>query len=207
MPSTATIWDINNGNQTIGIPLGDNSSMIRAINNKGQVAMASHKYPQVHGYFYDPTAGKRRIDYLPGLEACYVWGINDLGQVVGDCRTYDHVTRCAFIWDSTGGTRSLDFGGEALDINNEGQVVGYESGKGAVVWNQAKGLQYLPSLPLSHYAIATAINDNGLITGRASMPDGYWHAVIWTPVPEPSSVLALLSGLGGVCLCMLRRKR
>ena len=45
---------------------------------------------------------------------------------------------------------------------------------------------------------ANGTNDNGWIVGYSTDALGFEHAVLWMPVPEPSSILALLCGIGGM---------
>ncbi|MDH7602808.1 MAG: PEP-CTERM sorting domain-containing protein, partial [Armatimonadota bacterium] len=46
------------------------------------------------------------------------------------------------------------------------------------------------------------INNNGWIVGTSG-----GQAVLWTPVPEPPSILALVGGITGLGGLALRRKR
>ena len=102
-------------------------------------------------------------------------------------------------------------GGEwsfAQGINDLGQVVGFSqvaNGKShAFVWNSNDGMVDLDSL--GGDSQAWAINKNGSIVGYSLVAPGVTHAVLWQPVPEPSSILALLCGIGGLG-GMLRLKR
>jgi hypothetical protein len=65
------------------------------------------------------------------------------------------------------------------------------------------GMSILPTLGILS-AEGQRINDNGWITG--SMSDGSRErGVIWQPVPEPASVVALGMGLAGV-FCSRKRR-
>jgi len=50
------------------------------------------------------------------------------------------------------------------------------------------------------------INDYGVVVGRAYFPEGI-KAVLWEPVPEPSSLAALALAPAGVGIGVVRRRR
>ena len=52
---------------------------------------------------------------------------------------------------------------------------------------------------------ATAINNSGQIVGSGTI-DGQTNAYLLTPVPEPTSVFALLGGIAGMGGMVLKRK-
>jgi probable HAF family extracellular repeat protein len=62
----------------------------------------------------------------------------------------------------------------------------------------------LGTLPGYPYGEALGINISGQIVGSSTTGAGNGHACLWEPVPEPSAILALLCGLGG--LAWRRRK-
>ena len=100
---------------------------------------------------------------------------------------------------------------EARDVNDLGQAVGWCGDRNfAFLWTEAEGALDLNSLLDGPYAgwqlrRANAINNLGWIVGTALNPSGEDEAFLLTPVPEPSSIVALLCGLGGPIL--RRRKR
>ena len=95
---------------------------------------------------------------------------------------------------------------EALGINDSGQVVGWARSSTdaftACLWQNGTiinlGSGYAGSAALG-------INDGGEVVGWAGN-SGPASAVSWTPVPEPSSVLALLCGIGGLASLGWRRR-
>lgn len=95
---------------------------------------------------------------------------------------------------------------EALDINNIGVVVGQSNGQ-PFIWNARYRIMALPMFPDLTDGVASAINDNGVIAGTALDAQGNTHILLWTPVPEPSSLAALLAGLAGLGAVIRRRRR
>ena len=97
---------------------------------------------------------------------------------------------------------------EAHGINDSGQIVGWSTtasgGSDACLWQNGQ-MQDLGPLPGDSGSCALGINDSGQVVGFSISANGTHQAVIWQPVPEPSSILALLCGIGG--LGTLLRKR
>jgi hypothetical protein len=50
---------------------------------------------------------------------------------------------------------------------------------------------------------ADAIDANGMIVGTAGAEDGSLHAILWVPVPEPSSIASFVL----VALAAMRRRK
>ena len=139
---------------------------------------------------------------LPGTG----FAINDPNQVVGELQSKPH----AFVWSQSTGTTDIGAllpdatSSTAIGINNRGDVVGgwedaFQRSHG-FFWNPTTGIVNLDSLLEGGECCAYAINDQGQIVG---VSDG--HAVLWQPVPEPSSLAALGGGVMG--LLALRRRR
>jgi probable HAF family extracellular repeat protein len=122
---------------------------------------------------------------LGGADAQAI-SVNDVGDVVGIARDTSGFLR-AFLWTPATGMRDLKiYPGPvhsfALDINSQGQVVGYvdsvnvarsfiRSANGVVTW--------LPTLGgTSTYA--QGINENGDVVGSSETSSGFYHAFIWT---------------------------
>ena len=137
-------------------------------------------------------------------------GINNSGTVVGSSfDPYSGGSR-AFMWDGT--LRFLDtipgmvvFG--PTDINDSGVIVGSRIDR-AFMWDgTSHDLNDLidPSTPGWVLKGASAINNKGQIVGYGSLDGGRQRAYLATPVPEPSSMVALLCGLGGLG-AMIRRR-
>ncbi|OFX14902.1 MAG: hypothetical protein A2Z18_02535 [Armatimonadetes bacterium RBG_16_58_9] len=141
--------------------------------------------------------------------------VNDFDEVVG----YSATSRLrgqyhAFIWRNGVMTDIGHLGGGfsiGLGINNFGEVVGYSStsngGDAPFIWQKGviKNLNDLID-PYSGWVLTNAfdINEAGQIVGSGRYNNVY-HAFLLTLVPEPSTILALLCGIGA--LPLLRRRR
>lgn len=151
---------------------------------------------------------------LPGSTGGAAYSINSIGQAVGGSLV-GHCSH-AVLW-SNGQRLDLGFlpGGSdsfAESINDRCEIVGStrsaHKGMRAFLWES--GVMYdlndrLDESGTGWYLIdAYAINNRGQIVGRALNPYGGGEAFLLTPIPEPSSLLALLCGCGGVAWCRAR---
>jgi probable HAF family extracellular repeat protein len=129
------------------------------------------------------------------------FGVNDLGQVVGESETRRIGGQSsevhAFLWtpggwDGVVGNRQMkDLGtlggaiSRASDINNAGQIAGYsENSDGeqhAVLWlSNGKRIIDLGTLG-GFFSEAIAINDFGQVVGVSQTETGTLRAFLWTP--------------------------
>jgi len=175
--------------------LGNSFSTANAINDRGQSAggaLTTIPFPfnpalkQFHAALWDGGVA-RDLGTLPGSRYSEAFGINDLGQVVGESRQHP------FFWSQGVMT---DVGtlegptGFALAINNLGQVVGGAdttipdpSNPGGVLahaflWTggQARDLGTIPSGSNSE---AHGINNQGQIVGLECCAGDLFDALLW----------------------------
>jgi probable HAF family extracellular repeat protein len=131
-------------------------------------------------------------------------GINNAGQVVG-VSDIDSTTHAVFLWDKEHGMRPIitwDIyydGCTPTAINESGAIVGFNNRGQAFVWDPVGGFNILGG------GQAYDINNYGQITGVFGHDS---RPVLWNPVvPEPSSLLALIGGLGALGGLAVRRLR
>lgn len=207
------------------------NQLLYAINNQGQMAGMSIEQSHWKESFFRNSDGA--ISYLGNR---FVQDINNLGEVAGDgiwtiktgwstlpgiaysinesgqvAGKYSSQER-ALLWSQSTGTTDIGalFSGAdrsyATGINDFGQVVGYwndvTTASHAFFWSTSTGVVDLSPLAEDGYSRAFAINNLGQIIGESN-----GHAVLWTPVPEPTSVVSLLGGLVGFLGIAMKRRR
>jgi len=170
------------------------SSLLRGINNAGDVAGGSGTFGKGHRAF---VLSSTQIEAIPS-SADYSAGyaINDAGHVTGSLNTGNSVR--GFVWARGAGVRLLpplpgDSGSEAFAINGKDEVVGVSSGKGgvqAVRWSAAGVPQALGALPGQRASRALGINDRGEVVGYSQSAGGR-QAVRWRPGVAPELLGAL----------------
>lgn len=179
------------------------------INNQGTFVGTTQWDIQAYSY---SNGEQSLLGRLATGQVSNAYAINDLGDVVGESLVSGgSVPSHAFLYAD--GTTMIDLGSLggatassiAWDINNNREVVGTSSpgtgtGTGVTGFYWANGVMYdlndLLADP-SGYTITTAlaINNVGQIAGSAVAPDGYRHAILLTPIPEPSNTALLAFGV------------
>ena len=181
--------------------LGGPYSSAAAINNVGQIVgwsdTAVLPWPSIsrHATLWNDGAHVTDLGTLGGDQS-YATGINDSGQVVGFGYTTDNKSVLPITWHGTTMT-TLDtfaseplFGGNALGINNTGQIVG-GSGFQPALWNGTT-LTFLEGAGGFGYGgIVNAINDAGEMVGGANFSG------VWTPTRWDGTTLTQLDMLLG----------
>lgn len=185
-----------------------------AINDLGQIAgqyRLNSANSSSRPFFWAPGSDMIDLGTLSG-EGGSAWAVNNVGQVAG------WSSGSVFLY--TPGAGMIDIGTSSIrssivGMNSAAQIIG-NTGSG----DAARGVVYSADLgwtildPLAGFTSSAAIylSDAGYIMGTSTDASGVRHVVRWDVVPEPSSLLALLAGLGGILSLskggvMLRRRR
>jgi probable HAF family extracellular repeat protein len=200
-----------NGVMTPLPTLGGNNGDATAINNRGEIAGFAENAtpdpacpaPQV--LQFEPVIWENgvihKLPTIGGDPDGVAFMINDNGQAVGAsgiCTTfnpinlYNLVPVHALLWEkgkatdlgNLGGTTGQAGGNIALDINNQGQVVGNSDLSGdttfhAFLWTRRTGMQDMGTLSGDVASLSISINDAGLIVG-ASLDESFNpRAFLW----------------------------
>jgi probable HAF family extracellular repeat protein len=152
------------------------------VNDSGQV-VGTYTDTATHAFLWTSAGGGTTIDIsaaLPLDAFSIAYSINNNGDAVGEYRLSDGVTLHAFEYDSSTST--------GIDLNN---ATFTGAGLGGFVLQQAR-----------------AINASGQISGFGVTAGGATHAFLLTPVPvpEPSTLLLVATGMLGL-LAYAWRKR
>ncbi|MHC4428034.1 MAG: hypothetical protein ACYS0D_05445 [Planctomycetota bacterium] len=196
----AFIWAGGSYQQTLGVLNAQGTSQGTDINDANPVQVvgrASDQNNQTKAFLWDQNSGMVALQVLTSYVDCDAYGLNDDGDVVGDCR--DGAPREATLWlDSTGHTpQGLGFldnthtRSRATDINNRGQVVGFSEDPPfialAYIWDACNGMRDLNLLVDASGAgwtlrEALAINDAGQIVGHGTNPASEQEGYLLTPI-------------------------
>lgn len=206
----AALWDAE-GIHDLGTLAGDTSSRAIRLNNGGTVVGESTGMIS-RGVIWS-NGNKVETGILPRYTSSIAHGINNREVVIGSCYNPDYfytgAFEKAFIWQNGQLVDLLnrsDVSSFAADINDNGQIVGYTY----TYYGQSTAFLYengaITTLEgLGGETRAFGINSDGWIVGQAGS-DANWHAVVWEPIPEPSSIIVLFGGLCSL-YCSRRRKR
>ena len=185
-----------------------------AINNVGQVCGHTYSgaWPTTHLGFLFSNGHSINLSALTGKPISTANDLNDFGAVVGVFSSptlYEH----AFMLSNGELADIGTLGGlvsKAYGINNNYQVVGWaqtvSNRSCAFIWQDGI-IEALDSIPGALTSGAVSISDTGWIAGYAVDADKNYHAILWEPVPEPSSILAMICGISGLGGLVLQRMK
>ena len=177
-------WTQGSGMVDLGT-LGGTYSSAYAINDAGQTAGASTTFGgQQSASRYTPGVGMEDLGVLPGASSAQGWGINNLGQVVGESNER------SFLW--TEGVGMVEIGplpgatySMGMDINDSGQV-SFHSDSDATggmqqtyIWTEAGGIVDLGTLG-GAWNYGYDINNAGQVVGAGETSTGETHAFRYT---------------------------
>lgn len=170
--------------------LGGRYSDAYAINDSGQVVgRANTSNGETHAFLYSNGA-MTDLDTPLGSQSGVAYGINYIGQVVGDL--YHH-NRYTFLY--SGGAMTLDgILTEAHDINDHGQVVGQASvgGSNHAVISSGGVVTDLGALLGGVSSRAYGVNNNGQVVGLVFTNSSDGYAFLYS-----NGVVTNLGTLGG----------
>jgi len=196
------------------VPEASDYSGATGINNSGQVVVNGVDATNLRAFVWQNGV----ITKLGSLYISIAYGINNAGHVVGESGSATGPR--AVVWqngvmidlgDLPGGP---DFT-RATDINDAGQVVGWSKNETntdrAFLWENGVmiDLNTVSGVAGTGWVLdgAYAINDLGQIVGSGYNPEGYQHAFLLTPVPEPEAYLMMGAGVCLVGVIARRRQK
>jgi probable HAF family extracellular repeat protein len=185
---------------------GRTTSFARGVNEAGSVVGHSSGTTAL-AFVWRPGVGMSALQNITGGATSEAYEINEAGRIVGLAADSSGINH-AVLWNGAGTSpMRLDLavsshaGTAALDVNELGQAVGYGVFSGqeqALYFDPVLGARRLDTMLGSAAAgwtlnRAQGINENGEIVGSGVF-NGQTRAFVASPVPEPGSVLVLLTG-------------
>ncbi len=215
-------WTAAAGMASLGALPGGTQTRAYAIAADGRAVGWGTSPAGDRGFVSD---GSGALQVLPALSAAAgsrsrAFGLsNGNGWVTGDARD-PALGDTAFVWSAASGMRALGklpgaSGSFGADVNSSANAVGWNEGGAAgeqgFVWTAADGMLALTDRLDSgatgwQVQRARAINDAGAIVANAVGADGLVHAVLLSPVPEPSTT-ALWAAAAGLALAWRQARR
>ena len=175
--------------------LGGTRSRGLAVNNAPQVVGTADALDGTYrSLLWTKSGGVWTSEWLDGPNpkgGSYTYGINELGQVIGDYITTAS-QRGAYSWTRAGGYKLLPLpprgiGVWANAINDAGRIGGYSNDKTGfvhpIIWDP-KGdgwtiTVFVGAGSKSADSYVNALNDNHQAAGSSRMPGGAFHATLW----------------------------
>jgi probable extracellular repeat, HAF family len=131
-----------------------------------------------HCVLWQGTTLIRDLGFIGSGNFCEAYGINDLGDIVGNANTVSGGQPRGFLWRNGSFTDLGSLIGPsagastAVDINNSGLIAGTSNGGIAVVWRNGV-IETLPALAGgTTYNFVTDVNNNGDVVGYGQSPSG-----------------------------------
>ena len=200
-------WESGSGMSCLGTRPGGTQTRAYNINASGQSVGWGTTPAGDRGFTASPALSAVPTISGTGGRTRAFGNSNDNGWVAGDAQD-PTLGDVAFVWSPTGGTVAMGLLAGAArsfgaDVNSDGVAVGWADGlpggEQAYVWSTDTGMVALDSLLVgtNGWSVqrARGINDSGAIIGNAMDANGAMHAVLLTPVPEPSTWALLGLGL------------
>lgn len=161
--------------------LGAYGGYVYDLNNWGQVVGSLTAAPPGEASQDQPFVwehGRTRLLESP-TAVSEARAINAFGRVVGTM--YDAEGKVWPVTWTRGRIARLasDYQAIAVDVNNRGQVVGYNSQSRGVFWQSADSVPLDLGTLGGGMAQPEAINDHGTVVGVSALPDNALHAFVW----------------------------
>ena len=151
------------------------------INTSNKVLCKTFDSYVFQAYVWSPEGGLKDVGALDSSSPLTVpQAMNEPGHVVGSSRGSEGTLK-AFVWTPETGIVEIEAPGwsEALDINDNDQVVGYSDNR-AFIWSQQGGFLYIgPEDAL--FSAATSVNRFGQVVGWARYQEDQPRAFFWGP--------------------------
>jgi probable HAF family extracellular repeat protein len=211
------VFTIINVPGSINVPNGA-PTLPTGINNAGQIVgtyyTSSVPTPNPPTFGFLDANGSFSTISVPGSPATAAIRINDAGQIVGSFSSVDFRSIHGFL-DNNGVFTTIDVPGSsyttAEGINSLGQIVGTFANSNSATegFVDINGIFTPINVPGSVETSASGINNSGQIVGWFIDTNDQLSGFVATPasIPEPTSLRLLTSGLAGIAILILRRRR
>jgi len=160
-----------------------------AVNIHGQVVGYTRTNPY-RAFLWAESSGAQLLGAYGADPASIAYGINDIGQVVGESFPEPYNLGRAFLWNSADGMQDLatlgGSGASAHSINNSGAVAGTSRLPNSdrlepFIWTKSEGMRWLGSLGgQGDYNVARDLNNSNEVVGTSSAADGSNDAFVWS---------------------------
>lgn len=205
----AALWDSVNG--TTRTVCNDINSVALGINNLDQVVGYGRTTLPANNmvafvWQNGPYGGALTYLQNAGLGSV-AEDINNDGRIVGTTGMAEGAGPIrGFLVDPWSYPRFFQDNSLLRGVNDSGWAVGFDS-QGGFVYEPSGRNYYLSSLAPTSIVLAYAINSHGLIAATAGSLGNGTYPCLLIPVPEPSGLLVITSGMLGLGGVFWRKKR